>query len=71
MKNEHELSFDDWKSLPWFNFSERLPEINQQICIQWAEPYDGETDCIWDGNTEILEGECSATKWKPVFIEIP
>lgn len=64
------MTYQEWESLPWINFSDQLPELNQQVCVIWAPPYDGEADCVWDGNLDVLKGECAAVKWKPVLFEI-
>ena len=67
------MTNEEYSRICWIYFKDKHPEIGQQVCIEWCEPYSGETDCVWDGDgadKDFWNSDCVPIKWKPVQYEI-
>lgn len=50
----------------WVYFGDKQPALGQHITVEWAEPYQGELDCEWNGpDCADWVSPVRPVKWKP------
>jgi hypothetical protein len=56
-------------STDWVLFSDRHPDIGQQITVEWSQPYEGECDVTWTGLID-WSSDCVPVKWRPMTVAV-